>query len=203
MSNTFEEQMAQALAISAAEASSSTTTTTTTSTPHRIVSPAISAALKVGDRVCVKSSRPMNGWGPVTPNDVGIITLVLPPVVAVSFGQKTNHLGEHGWTCSISDLVKLTGSNHHHQHSSPQHDTQSDLEMAFRLQRNEEETRRVRAEASQKYHESKTSSSSSSSSFATLRQDSSNSVALHDRRILNEAEASNVLSGKKKKFGFL
>ena len=194
--------MAQALAISAAEASSSTITT---STPHRIVSPAISAALKVGDRVRVKSSRPMNGWGPVTPNDVGIITLVLPPVVAVSFGQKTNHLGEHGWTCSISDLVKLTntsstststtsssttGSTHHPQHSSQQHDTQSDLEMAFRLQRNEEE------EASQKYHESKTSSSSpsSSSSFATLRQDSTNSVPLHVCRILNEAEASNVLS---------
>jgi len=197
--------MAQALAISAAEASSSSSTTT--SAPHRIVSPAISTALKVGDRVRVKSSRPMNGWGPVTPNDVGIITLVLPPVVAVSFGQKTNHLGEHGWTCSISDLVKLTntsstststtsssttGSTHHPQHSSQQHDTQSDLEMAFRLQRNEEETRRVRAEASQKYHESKTTTSSSS--FATLRQDSTNSVALHDRRILNEAEASNVLS---------
>ena len=89
--------------------------------------------------------------------------------------------------------------------------TEGDLAMALKLQRVEEQVRQARSSAAQKYQESKSNSSSSSSSSSSsqnfnnnnndhtsttsfLRQDSTESVALHDRQILNEREADDVLN---------
>lgn len=177
--------LAQALALSAAEASSNHSARRS---PQRIISPAISTALKVGDRVTIKSQRPSNGWGPVESKDIGIITLLLPPTVAVAFGKKTNHLGEHGWTCSISDLQKVTTA------TSNLPDTTNDLQYALNLQNIETQTQQVRSTASEKYYESKTNHSNTSNHKSLLKQDSTESVALHDRKILDETMAAETLN---------
>lgn len=58
--------------------------------------------------------------------------------------------------------------------------------MAMKLQRVEEQVQRARSEAAQKYQNSTTT--------AMLRQDSTESVALHDRKVFDEQAAANVLN---------
>ena len=177
--------------------------------------------LAVGDRVQIRPGleRPLHGWGPVERKDVGTVMTIIPgspATCAVSFGAKTEPLGQNGWMCALSDLIRVSGSSGSSGSSSlggMTIDTSGDAAMAAMINEQELIESHIRQQRQSRRFQaadSKTNSSSqrfsspgsySSSALAhrrtvpnSLRQQSITSISPHQKRFQDEQEASSALS---------
>ena len=161
--------------------------------------------LKVGDSVRPRPGleRPLNGWGPVDPYDVGKITRMFPgspAICSVSFGSKTDPLGPDGWTCSVADLVRLDKLQHSSVSTSLSDsstkfdgdlvDTAADQALAAMLQQQQQIESQIQQQRLAQNATSSAATRSLSSSSTPLRQESINSITLNQKRAYDEKEAA-------------